>query len=611
MFGPVKDIRIPTDASGKSSEKASAADNVSARKKSSAKKPSVSAQKSDAPSEKALDITPNTDIPEHISNVKITMVDGYIEMVEPSNAPDGISSNNTVNTIDVTIGDPSPNVDADYIPAMTLTELVSVRRRKLGTKTHRVKSYSHRSRAKTITSFIICVILTAVVGIGALWIIGYTGISNEASRERLNHPCTVLPRTARYSDTQDISGSDASYPASHYNGGFAGILGLGFERVISVSGPVAVYSEVEAGAQHISTGRFLRKDTDAKFVTDMKALDTSVPGCYQIELDVDGQIYHSFLFVIDTVAPVASVSDVIAYTGKPIEAMTFLSNIVDATALTARYETEPDFSAPYETGVTIILEDAGKNSIRYNAKLTVIDDVVPPVITGAVDRIVFIGETISYKDGVVVTDNKDGENIALNVDISKVNPTVAGQYPVTYSATDSTGLSTSVTVTFTVRTQAEQQLIDQLNALVAPIYKSITNDSMTQREKAYAIYKWTRNHIGYSGYSNKNDWRKDAIRGLKNRSGDCFTYFAVSKAMLEYAGIDNIDVEKIKRPGRSRHYWSLVNVGDGWYHFDSTQWVFKDDNLFMLTDAQLEAFSRRHSNSHEFDHSLYPATPKS
>lgn len=610
MIGPVKDIEIPTDTPEKSPENAGVANNDTAIEKASAEV-SESVSNPDSTDAEVLDIAPNTDIPESINHVEITMVNGRIEIIEPSDTSDVIASENQNNTIEVTFGSAPQNANTGDIPAMTLTELVSVRRKRRSSKMPKAMRSVNRSRKKSISSFILCVLLAAVVGVGALWLIGYTSVSNSPSRQMLSQPCTVLPRSEQYTDTPDVSDSDASYPPSHYSGGFTGVVGLGFERVLSVSRPVAVSSEVEAGSKHISVDRFLRKDADAKFVTDMKSLDTSVPGCYQIELDIDGQIYHSFLFVIDTVAPVASVSDVIAYTGAPIDAINFFSNIVDETALTAHYETEPDFSAPYETNVTVILEDAGKNSIRHNAKLTVIDDVVPPVITGAVDRTVFIGETISYKDGVVVTDNKDGENITLNVDISKVNPTVAGQYPVTFSATDSTGLSTSVTVTFTVRTRAEQQLIDELNSLITPIYNSIIKDSMTQREKAYAIYKWTRSRIGYSGYSDKSDWRKAAIRGLKTRSGDCFTYFAISKAMLDHAGIDNIDVEKIKKPGRSRHYWSLINLGEGWYHFDSTQWVYKDADLFMLTDAQLDAFSRRHSNSHDFDHSLYPATPKS
>ena len=80
--------------------------------------------------------------------------------------------------------------------------------------------------------------------------------------------------------------------------------------------------------------------------------------------------------------------------------------------------------------------------------------------------------------------------------------------------------------------------------------------------------------------------------------------------MFEVAGIPNIDVEKTYVEGRAMHYWSLINCGDGWYHFDATPRVGEGDDFFMVTDAFLEAYSQAHHDSHEFDHSLYPATPE-
>jgi len=511
---------------------------------------------------------------------------------------------------------------AHPIPSMRLTELIEVRRtennysKKRRPSAPRTVASAKTSTAKKTVVYILIAAVTAAVIILALWIIGSNTAASDYSKEMLNGSSIALPRSAQYASAQGsenvtVDAEGAVYPPKSFGGGFWSVVRLGMEKVSSVMKPVAPTSEVEAGAEYISVGRFLREDADAKFVTDMSKLDTSVPGCYQIELDVNGKIYTSLLFVVDTVPPTAVASNTVAYTGTPIDAMKCFSDIVDETAVTASFETQPDFSVPAQFPVRVILEDAGKNRVVYEIQLTVMDDIEPPVISGAADRQAIVGDTVSYKEGVTVHDNKDGSNVALNVDISAVNSTAAGRYPVVYSATDSTGLSSSVTVYFTFITAGELQLIEELDRLVTPIYNSITNDSMTLREKARAIYNWTKYNISYSGYSDKTNWRKDAVRGLKQRSGDCFTYFAISKALLEKAGIPNIDVTKIYKPGRSRHYWSLIDVGTGWYHYDSTQWVYKNSDLFMLTDAQLLAFSQRHGNSHDFDRSLYPATPAS
>lgn len=53
------------------------------------------------------------------------------------------------------------------------------------------------------------------------------------------------------------------------------------------------------------------------------------------------------------------------------------------------------------------------------------------------------------------------------------------------------------------------------------------------------------------------------------------------------------------------HFWSLVNIGEGWYHFDCTP--RKDvSTFFYLTDAELEAYSSTHNGTHVYDKSLYP-----
>ena len=131
---------------------------------------------------------------------------------------------------------------------------------------------------------------------------------------------------------------------------------------------------------------------------------------------------------------------------------------------------------------------------------------------------------------------------------------------------------------------------------------------MTKLEKAEAIYRWIKKNVSYVGDSDKSDWIAEAYRAIKKGKGDCFTFFAISQAMLTRAGIDNMQVTRVG--GKTQHFWNLVNCGDGWYHFDSCP-NRDHKETFMLTDAELDEFAKtRGSYYYNRDKSLYPATPE-
>lgn len=236
-------------------------------------------------------------------------------------------------------------------------------------------------------------------------------------------------------------------------------------------------------------------------------------------------------------------------------------------------------------------------------------DKEPPVISGTKNKTVTVGGTISYKQGVVVTDNKD-DNPTLEIDISKVDLYKAGNYEVTYTATDKSGNSSSVTIVVTVveKSDSDNVEIDEgtVNGLAKNVLGKITNSSMSKMEVAFAIYRWTNTNIGYTNSSEKSSWVNAAYKGFTKKSGDCYVYFAVAKALFRAAGIDNVDIVK-SNTSHSRHYWSLINIGTGWYHVDCTPRKGSGDLFFMVTDSELEAYSSTHNNSHVFDASLYPA----
>lgn len=285
----------------------------------------------------------------------------------------------------------------------------------------------------------------------------------------------------------------------------------------------------------------------------------------------------------------------------------FVTDVTGSSPVTVTFAEEPDFTAPGPQTVALLLTDEDGRQTELAANLTVIQDTTPPVISGVEDQTVLLGESVAYKKGVTVTDDCD-EEVELEVDSSQVNPTVAGDYLVTYRATDRSGNTAEETAYFSFTQPSEYT--DLALEKAQEVLDKITTDDMTQTEAAKAIYDWCRANIAYTAHTDKGDWQKAAVQGFTQRSGDCYVYFATAKAMFEAAGIPNIDVEKTYVEGRAMHYWSLINCGSGWYHFDATPRVGEGDDFFMVTDAYLEAYSQAHHNSHEFDHSLYPATPE-
>ncbi|HOC09368.1 MAG TPA: transglutaminase-like domain-containing protein, partial [Bacillota bacterium] len=361
----------------------------------------------------------------------------------------------------------------------------------------------------------------------------------------------------------------------------------------------------EAGAGVPDVSRFIKnQNTTGQFVTDPEEIDTTIPGVYDIEIRIGKRTYRSKLEIKDTIPPEGSAVNREVPSGRVLAAEDFVTDITDATQVAVSFESQPDFTSPGVKEVKVLLEDRGGNVTEKKAVLTVLEDNEPPRIIGAHDRTVYIGDRVSYRRDVTVIDNLD-QDAVLHIDSSAVNLKREGAYPVIYTASDVSGNTTSITVTYTVEEKPEDYVDpDELDKLVDEVLAGIINDEMTQREKAKAIYDWTKYSIKYIEYPDMGDWVKAAYLGIKNRRGDCFIFYSTAQALLTRAGIEN---QRIVKTGGG-HYWNLVNCGDGWYHFDTTP-RRGGGEFFMLTDAQLEEYSRKHKNSHVWDKSKYPATP--
>lgn len=364
--------------------------------------------------------------------------------------------------------------------------------------------------------------------------------------------------------------------------------------------PIMAELSVEAGGQAPTLEDFILSAQQAEFLTPIEEFDYMHVADHDVQIRADGEVYTAVLHVVDTVSPQVEVHDIEGYALVPRNAVDFAASVVDVTEVTGTFRQEPDLTLIGTQEVELVFTDEGGNETVKTARLTLKKDEEAPVIGGAVDFTVQKGASVSYKKMVAVTDNcPDG--LELEVDASGVNLNEEGEYQITYTARDLAGNTASTTVKVTVIPATYDE--DEVNRLADAVLERIITPEMSDMDKLEAIYNYTKSHIGYINDSAKGNWVRAAYEGLSTGRGDCYVYACTAKVLLTRAGITNMDIAKI--PDSTEHYWNLVDIGDGWYHFDTTPRV-DHPTIFMWTDAQLMEYSKSHDNCHNYDHEVYP-----
>ena len=205
-------------------------------------------------------------------------------------------------------------------------------------------------------------------------------------------------------------------------------------------------------------------------------------------------------------------------------------------------------------------------------------DKTPPVIAGVQDFTVIQGSAILYRDGITLSDNYD-ENPQLIIENEAVL-SEPGIYPVTYRAVDESGNESEVTAYVTIANTEVSFIYEKSDEILA----QILTEGMNLRQKATAIYQWEKNNLRYAFSRNETDPVLSAYEGFNKMAGNCYTYYAISEALLTRAGIPNMHVE---RPPDFpiTHHWNLVRVEDGWYHFDAYPAYVQIDGC-LFSDSQ-------------------------
>lgn len=343
-------------------------------------------------------------------------------------------------------------------------------------------------------------------------------------------------------------------------------------------------------AELLPEGTYTEADFNMQFIPDK-------PGLHVLAVNIDGEQNLALIDVHDTTPPAIKLRRKQWYLNTPTPADT-LAEADDVTDTEIEYVTEPDWTKP-EQKVTIAATDTSGNRKEKTFTLTLVSDTEPPTLYGVRDRNCYLNEPVAYLAEVFAWDDCDGD-VTVTVDASAVDLTVLGNYPVTYSATDKCG--NTVTRSAVMHVVAAKVEENYAQSVAEKILEKILTDDMTLAEQVETIYDYVFTHVRYVATSDKQDWRSEAVRGLKLGRGDCFTAYAAARLLLEQT---DAQILSVQRSGAdTHHYWMLVNIGTGWYHFDACNaWAGKH-RCFMWTDAQTKLIN---SGYWHYDKTLYPA----
>ena len=151
---------------------------------------------------------------------------------------------------------------------------------------------------------------------------------------------------------------------------------------------------------------------------------------------------------------------------------------------------------------------------------------------------------------------------------------------------------------------------NRLDDMLGEIVSGLSIEGKSKEAICRDIYRTVRERLVYNGESEKGDLCRSAYYALCQGGGDCYSYFALSKLLLDLCGIENMDIQREEGYTSDTHYWHLVNIGDGcWYHFDTTE-LKRDKYLHsgcLLTDMQIMAYSKARKDFYRYDAEDYPS----
>ena len=357
---------------------------------------------------------------------------------------------------------------------------------------------------------------------------------------------------------------------------------------------------------------------DVHFTESPLPLEEYSVGEHLLNLVLNDVPFTVTLTVVDTTAPVALTVPVTVRIGESVEPEQFVTEVFDASDLKpVVFYTEPDvfLASDEEQDVVILIEDIHGNSTTLTSSLTLELNQTPPEIEGAPELIESKkGDAIDFLDGVFAHDDF-GREMEVTVNDSAVDVDTTGTYIATLEAIDYTGNVSNVDITVHIINVDPVEFNDRLDTIL----RGITNDRMSQVDKAKAIHNWVLNNISKADTASRSDSVTEvAYQALENRRGNSFANSAVASVLLTRAGVENMLITRIESAA-TPHRWVLINPDDkGWHHFDAfrTGIVSHNSVSYMFTEKVAKEIAPRIKNNlnisdyYTYDTTLYPEIVK-
>ena len=335
-------------------------------------------------------------------------------------------------------------------------------------------------------------------------------------------------------------------------------------------------------------------------------VNINLPQTVNFNINIYGLNYPCKLYIVDTVPPTGEGVAQETFAGLELpDALSCITNIHDVTDVTAYWKNVPDMSYGGNLFATAALVDACGNETLITVPFSVTRDSTPPEIKGALDFEAYIGDSITYRSTLIVTDDYDPDPV-ITIDNSAVNADEEGVYEVIYTATDFSGNSTSVTVDLTIKEKPEGYIEPEVVYEAArEILDEITEPGMTEEEIALQIVWWCRYNIRFILKTNSDSWTEAAYNAFLYRTGNCYSTVYAVKVLLDVAGIENMIIERWPYE-TATHFWNYVKLNGQWYHCDATWREGYDSYFFMYTTKELQNFWQGGWNGFQYRVDDYP-----
>lgn len=344
---------------------------------------------------------------------------------------------------------------------------------------------------------------------------------------------------------------------------------------------------LEAGTELTKAHILMDAEKDGHLLQqeEIDTINAAVTGTFTVTGTSGDSTVTCTITITDTQPPQLTLQDVTIYPGGTFTKESFVTSVWDASG-----DVELNMEGTYDVNklgtyaVTITATDKLGQSTTATAKLCVVPDTTPPVISGLSALSVKKHSVPDWSKGVTAYDAKDGA-CTVTSNAEGVDLTKAGTYTVYYSAVDLSGNKTTAKRTVTVLPDQEDT-----RALVTKIAQSLP---ATDPE---SIRDYVRSKIVYT-----SNWGGDdpVWFGFTKWQGNCYVHAKCLKALFDYFGYSNQLIWVM--PQYNPHYWLIVYIGGTWYHIDPTPNYLHSRYSLMNNQQRLETLSGR-----KWDTALWP-----